>query len=221
MPQVMDHKTLSQERYDPSNITDRIRTKASGSHKQLQHAFRRYEASTNDRTLREALLKKISILLYVVRSNIAHGEKTPNGPDLEKRARDNHVSEAAADVIEELFDILFRRPSHRLAVYGSLIPGEVNASQLDDLNGCWQRGVVKGKLCLRDGFHCFRWEYGAGEIFVNVFAAPCPLPFRRLDKFEGTRYQRILAPVRVSDSHSVCNIYQERNEAEGTVGSRF
>ena len=34
--------------------------------------------------------------------------------------------------------------THRLFVYGTLMPGEINASFLDPLMGSWRRGRVRG-----------------------------------------------------------------------------
>jgi hypothetical protein len=76
-PHIMNHNILLRERYDPFNITEDLRKKASAEHRQLLNAFQRYTELPNDLPLREALLKKTATLLYIVRSNIAHSEKTP------------------------------------------------------------------------------------------------------------------------------------------------
>ena len=36
--------------------------------------------------------------------------------------------------------------THRLFVYGTLMPGEINAGFLEPLRGSWQRGRVQGAL---------------------------------------------------------------------------
>src|SRR5438270_10528222 len=100
----MNHDSLLNLRYDPFHITEDVRKKASDEHRQLSNAFARFSKSPNDRSLKDALLKKIAQLIYVVRSNIAHSEKTPQGPDLEKSERDRLVSDVTANVIEDLFD---------------------------------------------------------------------------------------------------------------------
>ena len=151
-PQIMNQDTLLKQNYDPFNITEDVRKKASDEHRQLLNAFERFSKVPTDGSLREALLKKTAQLIYVVRSNIAHSEKTPQGPDLAKSERDRLVSEVTAKVIEDVFDILFDGPSQRLAVYGTLTPNGANASQLAGLNGQWYEGKVDGVVDQRDGF---------------------------------------------------------------------
>lgn len=208
-PHIMNHDTLLNERYDPRNITADVRKKATGEHRQLLNAFRRFSESPNDSTLREALLKKIAQLIYITRSNIAHSEKTPQGPDLEKSERDRLVSEVTARVVDDLFDILFDRPSHRLAVYGTLLPDRPNGSELAGLDGQWHTGQVNGTLDKRDGFLEFHWRLGASALTMKVLvASDLAMWFQRLDRFEGPRYQRSLVPVLIDGRTCVCNIYQ-------------
>jgi gamma-glutamylcyclotransferase (GGCT)/AIG2-like uncharacterized protein YtfP len=208
-PQIMNHDTLLNEGYDALNITEEMRKKAYDEHRQLLNAFKRLSQSPNDSSAKEAVLKKTAQLIYVVRSNIAHSEKTPHGPDLEKSERDRVVSEATANVIEDIFDILFDRPSHRLAVYGSLAPGGANQSQLAGLEGQWHEGTVKGVVEERGGFSEFHWVLKGKFNPVKVFSAiDLEKHFRRLDRFEGPRYRRILVPVLFDKKQCVCNIYQ-------------
>ena len=156
-------------------------------------------------------MKKTAKLIYIVRSNIAHSEKTPQGPDLSKSERDRLVSEVTARVIEELFDSFFDRPSQRLAVYGTLTPDGPNASELAGLEGSWHEGTVHGEVEQRYGFLEFNWSTAAEVVPVKVLSAPrLSERFDRLDRFEGPRYRRILVPVRVDGNLSVCNIYQGR-----------
>ena len=114
-------------------------------------------------------MKKSAQLIYVVRSNIAHSEKTPHGPDILKAERDGLISSVTADVIEDVFDVLFEKPSRRLAVYGSLAPGGANASQLAGLDGQWRDGKVEGVVEETSGLQEFRWIYTAPVVTVNVF----------------------------------------------------
>jgi len=208
-PQIMNHDTLLKERYDSLNITETVRKKASDEHRQLANAFVRYSKAPGDLPLKEALLKKVAQLIYVVRSNIAHSEKTPQGPDLEKSERYRLVSEVTARVIEDVFDILFDRSSQRLAVYGSLGLGGTNQDQLVGLDGQWHDGAVKGIVEERDGFLVFHWRLKAKSVAVKVLStSKLDGQFVRLDRFEGPRYHRILVPVVVDQKTAVCNIYE-------------
>jgi gamma-glutamylcyclotransferase (GGCT)/AIG2-like uncharacterized protein YtfP len=209
MPQIMNHDTLLKDQYDPFNITEEVRKRASDEHRQLSNAFGRFSQSPSDHSLKEALLKKTAQLIYVVRSNIAHSEKTPQGPDLDKSERDRLVSEVTAKVIDELFDIFFDAPSKRLAVYGTLAPDGPNASQLASLEGEWHEGTVQGVVENRNGFVDFKWSTAAQFIAVRILSAEgLSERFARLDRFEGPRYQRVLVPVTIDGTLTVCNIYQ-------------
>lgn len=212
-PQIMNHDILLKERYDPNNITDDVRKEASDEHRQLFNAFERYSKTPGDDALKQALLKKTAQLIYVVRSNIAHSEKTPQGPDLAKSERDRLVSEVTATVIDDLFDIFLDRPSLRLAVYGTLTPDGPNASVLAGLEGQWHEGTVQGVIEQRDGFLEFYWINVAEVIPIKVLSAfGLSERFARLDRFEGLRYRRILVPVEIDGDLFVCNIYQGSNK---------
>ncbi len=208
-PRIMNHDTLLRLQYDPFNITEDVRKKASDEHRQLSNAFDRFSKTPHDLALKEALLKKVAQLIYIVRSNIAHSEKTPHGPDLEKSERDRLVSEVTASVIEDVFDILFDGPSQRLAVYGSLAPDGANTSQLAGLYGLWHEGTAKGVIEERDGFLEFQWMLRGRAVPVKVLSAPrLETQLDRLDRFEGPRYRRILVPILADGRTLVCNIYE-------------
>lgn len=208
-PQVMNHDELLNAQYDPYNIADQVRKKASDEHQQLANAYERYSKNIDDTALQQALLKKASQLIYVVRSNIAHGEKTPKGPDIEKFSRDLIVSNATSKVIEDMFDILFDRPSERLAVYGTLAPEEANGGLLGGIQGEWLEGRVRGRLRLRDALREFRWETCSNDIPVRTFSShELPTIIERIDRFEGSRHERILVPILINEVIVVGNIYQ-------------
>ena len=66
-----------------------------------------------------ALLTKSAQLLFIVRCNIAHSEKTPNGlTSTKSKPRDRAVSEVTATVIDDLFESV-RSPNGLLGVYGT------------------------------------------------------------------------------------------------------
>ena len=207
-PRIMNHGTLLRRQYDPFDITDTLRKEASSEHKQLFNAFKRAVDSPEVEALRHALLKKAAQLLFIVRSNIAHSEKTPRGPDLEKARRDQDVSLVTAMVMDDLLDILFDHPHRRLAVYGTLAPGRSNDHMLSQLDGQWLDGHVRGEVQERDGFPVFSWRNGP-SVPVRILDAPAlSQTFERLDQFEGAKYRRILVPVQVKDQRVICNIYE-------------
>lgn len=52
------------------------------------------------------------------------------------------MASAAIGLKREAKDLM----THRLFVYGTLLPGEINAGFLEPLRGSWQRGRVQGAL---------------------------------------------------------------------------
>jgi gamma-glutamylcyclotransferase (GGCT)/AIG2-like uncharacterized protein YtfP len=208
-PQVMNPDTLIRTDYDPTNVTDDLRKEACDEHRQLLNGFNRSAGGQRDRGGREAQLKKLAQILYVIRCNIAHSEKTPRGPDPEKNERDRAVSGVASAGIEDYFDLLLDRPSHRLAVYGTLAPGEANASVLADISGEWLDGTLRGELTKSEGLPWFRWRESGSEVGVKVLTSgDLPDHFADIDRFEGSRHARSLVPVVCRGSLLVCNIHE-------------
>ena len=120
---------------------------------------------------------------------------------------------------EDAFEALLGHPSTRLAVYGSLAPGEQNHWVLSHLAGEWSRGSVRGVLHAEgwgacDGFPGMEWIPTAGEIPVLVFTSDDLTPhWARIDAFEGGDYRRILIPVDLdAGGLVVANIYELRRE---------
>ena len=112
----------------------------------------------------------------------------------------------------------FEAPSTRLAVYGSLAPGESNAWVLEGLRGRWLDGTVRGRLYEEGwgsgmGYPGFRWSRAGDVVTVKVFESPdLRRHWRRIDDFEGPDYLRSLVPVaRADQSVVVANIYQIRD----------
>ena len=120
---------------------------------------------------------------------------------------------------EEELDQRLDSPSTRLAVYGSLAPGEQNHWVLSDLTGAWSPGSVRGVLHAEgwgasEGFPGMEWIPTAGELPLLVFTSDdLPRHWTRIDAFEGGDYSRILIPV---DLHTgdvvVANIYEVKRE---------
>ncbi len=117
--------------------------------------------------------------------------------------------------LEALLEQHFQ-PSRRLAVYGTLAPDEVNADQLIALAGTWSPAVLRGERSangwgLTGGYPGFRWDETGGAIQALVFESPAlPEHWRRLDRFEGPAYCRILVPVYIPSEKylSVANTYE-------------
>jgi gamma-glutamylcyclotransferase (GGCT)/AIG2-like uncharacterized protein YtfP len=104
-------------------------------------------------------------------------------------------------------------PETRLAVYGTLRPGEANHHMLADLPGTWERGTVRGRLHrtgwgMTFGFPALIWDPGAPPVPVQVLTSrELPAHWARLDAFEGNAYRRVVVPVRIGADSVLANVY--------------
>ncbi|WP_430425927.1 gamma-glutamylcyclotransferase family protein [Phenylobacterium sp.] len=106
----------------------------------------------------------------------------------------------------------------RLAVYGSLAPGQSNADQLAGLSGEWQPGVVRGRL-VESGWGAAQGYPGltpdplGPEVRVQVFISDdLPAQWARLDAFEGDEYERVAIEVDMGTTSITAQIYALRPE---------
>jgi len=90
---------------------------------------------------------------------------------------------------------------HRLATYGTLAPGRPNHHQLSALEGRWLRGRVRGTLVAMGwgthlGFPALILDSAGEDVAVDLFeSVDLPAHWSRLDAFEGSAYQRVIANV--------------------------
>ena len=84
----------------------------------------------------------------------------------------------------------------RLAVYGSLAPGELHHDQVAHLAGTWQPGTVRGTLLDRGwgagvGYPGFVADSAGPPVCVMVLTSPAlAMAWEDLDRFEGSEYRR-------------------------------
>ncbi len=99
--------------------------------------------------------------------------------------------------------------SQRLAVYGTLAPGEIHADQLSACPGTWSRGSVTGRRGER-AHPVFTFDPAAPPVPVQLLESPALAgQWPRLDAFEGAAYRRILVPVRRGPGDVVlANLYE-------------
>ena len=98
----------------------------------------------------------------------------------------------------------------RLAVYGTLAPGEVNHYVIADLAGEWIDGFVTGELRQLD-FPGLIWQADGPRVPVKVFCSPeLPAHWQRIDEFEGGDYRRVVVPVEAGGGVLRCNLYERR-----------
>ena len=108
----------------------------------------------------------------------------------------------------------------RLATYGTLAPGKPNAHQLQDLEGQWHSGIVRGRLIQSGwgaelGFPGLVLDPEGDAVSVDLFeSADLPAHWDRLDAFEGDGYERVTAFVETTDGRLRASIYVIRNLAD-------
>ncbi len=89
----------------------------------------------------------------------------------------------------------------RLAVYGTLAPGQPNHHELDGMGGTWRPGTVKGRLVSEgwaadQGYPALVLDPAGDLIAVQLFTSPdLPAHWQRLDEFEGEEYCRKVTRV--------------------------
>jgi len=214
-PEVLDHFVLKSRGYRPGQeITAPLRRDATEKHRKLRNAHGALLAEKPESTA-DSVLKKLAEFLFVVRSNIAHSEKTPYGPDPDKARRDEEVSALVVPVQKVIIDLLFDRPSQKLVAYGTLRPGGSNEEILKPLGGDWEPCWIHGTVQERGSVSFFRWEPGGNAIAAMLFTAPSLADaWERLDRFEGSRYLRHLIPVQTAGMWVVANVYEARRSPD-------
>jgi gamma-glutamylcyclotransferase (GGCT)/AIG2-like uncharacterized protein YtfP len=210
-PPIMNHYTLRRRQYRPGvDISSALLKQATAEHRKMASAFRKWEG---DRSKKEATraLKWLAELLYIVRSNIKHGEKTPYGPDREKVGRDESVCAIVVPILVMVIEVLLGAPSTKLVVYGSLAPGEANHEVLAGITGDWEKCFIRGAITESNGLRRLHRTPASDEVTVHLFASKeLPLLWQRLDSFEGASYKRRLIPARTVLNMQVANVYVAR-----------
>ena len=212
-PQIMDHSVLRRHRYRPDEALELgTAKKASVIHHRLKVAFNEYLSSSDEDT-QQRVLKRAAELLYIVRSNIAHGEKTPYGPDSIKMERDDNVCRKTIPLQKILINLLLENPDTKLVVYGTLAPGEPNYSEISDINGKWENCSINGNIHISHGFPAFVWNQTGTIHNVQMFtASELHDRWDRLDSLEGKYYKRILVPAQTPNGLTIANCYQSNTQ---------
>lgn len=204
-PAIEDHFVL--RRYLlTQDIPPAEREQARAAHERVKRRYGRYADRPNAENRRK-LGDALAELLWVVRSNLAHGEKTAAGRDAARNERNRQVAAVTVRVLQDLFDALLDHPSRKLLVYGTLAPGHANHSQLAAVEGVWAEVTVRGVITQMEGLPAFRWDpHGEPQRLQLLESEHLPLYWQELDRFEGARYQRVLVPY--SSPAGVANVYE-------------
>lgn len=210
LPQVMNHHTLRKHDYDPENIPAELEKKAQDEHRQLTNAFSDWEREPSGQN-QERVIKKLAQILLIIRSNIAHGEKTLKSPDRLKKERDRIVCKTTAPLVGLILELVYDHPKTKLAVYGTLIPGGSNQSLLERITGVWREAFVRGYL-KQEKLSYFSWDASGDSVPVKLFVSQdLPNLLSEIDEFEGEEYDRILLPIRIGATKAltVGQIYED------------
>lgn len=205
-PSIMNMRVLIKAKYHPRNISPKLKEIAIREHKKIRDSFNKF---ITDSSLINDLLRNLCNLLYVVRSNIDHGEKTPFGLDLNKFERDLTVCDSTLPLLIFLTDILLDYPNKKIAFYGTLKPGGINDILLKDLQINPYKAFVRGNIYTKNNYQFLDWQINNNRNEVFVYE---PLPenkIKELDRFEGKLYKRILIPIETDADLKVSNIYVE------------
>jgi len=214
-PQIMNHYTLMRRRYRPDQeIEPTLVRSATEAHKKAVNAYNAYISNQNDEA-EKRMIKRVAELLYIVRSNIAHGEKTPYGPDLKKKERDKKVCKVIIPLQRLLLNLFFDCPERKLVVYGTLAPGNVNHGVLSDISGTWEDCSLRGCIDIINGLPCFNWQTSGPVIKAQLFTSDVlPNKWDKIDSFEGSYYRRILLPVEKSQGIAIANVFVSKQHQE-------
>ena len=112
-------------------------------------------------------------------------------------------------------------PEERLAVYGSLRPGEKNAHLLAHLSGEWSEGQVLGTVRpilagYAEGYSGLTLDEAGDPVAVALLSSrDLPAFWPTLDAFEGFEFVRTVAAVRVGDRIVEASLYEWRPSRDG------
>jgi gamma-glutamylcyclotransferase (GGCT)/AIG2-like uncharacterized protein YtfP len=207
-PKIMNHDVLRRRGHRPDVVIETsLATEATEVHRKLENAYREFVHESREE-VRERVIKRLAEMLYIVRSNIAHGEKTPYGPDLNKRERDEQVCTCIVPLQELLLDMLLGQASKKLISYGTLAPGQPNHSLVSDMKGEWKECVIRGTLNQKEGLSRFSWSPAGSEQNASLFTSDdLQSNWHRIDQFEGARYRRQLVPAKTRAGIEVAYAY--------------
>ncbi|MEU1607822.1 gamma-glutamylcyclotransferase family protein [Micromonospora matsumotoense] len=207
-PLVLDHSSsgMSQRIAD---LTEPVVQGASRQHRHFRRDWLGWEERRSGQT--QTLVNLIRAVL-VVRNNLNHGEKTPSGPDMQRRERNQAVGRIVLPILETIVDVVLGRPSHRLAAYGTLRPGQPNQDKVG-VAGEWAEITLTGQLWTQHSLPAFMVKVPSEKIPAALFtSAELPTIWPRLDDFEGRNYERRLGLYECEGIVGVANVYEWAEE---------
>lgn len=202
-PTIFDHSVVGVTQRI-ADISAETRRRADADHRHFKEDWSRWRERGSGVS---RALDNLSRAVLVVRNNLAHGEKTRVGPDHERADRNRKVASVVLRALEDLVDFILGHPSQKLAVYGTLRPGQPNYEMLMDVDGSWKPVRLNGVLD-ETGLPTFFFSTTGSAVEAELLiSAELAEHWSRLDEFEGSGYTRQLGLVWSEDFPSVANVY--------------
>ena len=198
-PYIKDDKMLRQGKIHSDNT--RIRNEPDRNHIDLINSY-------NERKPAGTIINNLCKLLYMIRGNLNHGEKTPYGIDTEKVQRDKTVCEMIFPLLNIIMDIILDYPSKKLIVYGTLKKGEINQNIINDNKNERKNIKIFGSITFDEGLSYYNYSLANNDISAElIYKEKMELDFDRLSKFEGESYIKILVPYIIDNEILIGNIF--------------
>lgn len=194
------------------HFTPLIFDDSSGSteeHEALITVYQAYREAPFDYSLQKNVIWHLCGLLYLVRCNTAHTEKTSRGPNRAKSDRDTAIAKVVTEINRNIFNILMDHPERKLACYGTLTDSfYVNGMQSTN-------GKANGYVdCDANGIAYFTYELNTGTTDIKLYTSTHTIDFKDIDNYEGDTYERICIPIDCAGSVHIANIYERKYSYE-------
>jgi gamma-glutamylcyclotransferase (GGCT)/AIG2-like uncharacterized protein YtfP len=205
-PLIMSDAVLEHKRYNPDDISEELREKASITHKRLIDNY------NSPRRRDDIIITSLCKLLYEVRSNMKHCGKTPYGPDQDKSKRDEEICKLIHPTLSEIINILLENPNDKLLLYGTLKTGKSNSSILDNYRNNLKNVSIWGFIEMENNlpYYTFSISSSQNEIQAElIYNNELNTHFDKLDEFEGTTYRRIKVPFKNENEVEIGQVYEK------------
>jgi hypothetical protein len=109
---------------------------------------------------------------------------------------------------EEVFEFVLDHPSHKFVAYGTLRPSQPGHAVLKDIDGAWSSVTLHGVVHEKDGLTAFGTPATLTASLLRLWSPrTCRTHWRRLDEFEGARYERHLGLYRGDGALGIGDVY--------------
>jgi gamma-glutamylcyclotransferase (GGCT)/AIG2-like uncharacterized protein YtfP len=204
-PSIFSHGARGVVTHFLQDVSPEAREAAAKDHEAFKRGWGRWQ-STGAKG--PDALRRLSRAVLVVRNNMAHGEKTRVGPDPARAERNRAVAKVVLPVLMDMIDFVLDHPSHKFVAYGTLRPGQPGHAVLKNVDGAWSSVTLHGVVHEKDGLPAFSHSGHADGVAAELLVSKdLPDHWRRLDEFEGARYERHLGLYRGDGALGIGNVY--------------